>query len=722
MVQTHIIGLPIIGKKRELKSLLENYTNKSISWNFFYKKFKDFLRKNISLQEKNLDFINIGSFTYPDILTSTLLLLNLIKSDYLEKNIINSIINITKGSKYLKPFKMVKWFGTNFHYFIPVLEENINKINKINDFFIKTDLRFAKKKIKKKITVLGPFSIKYILIKNNIKFCTKRIVEKFKILLRKYKNKIDLFQFEEPFFKDGLSDYYIKIYRKIYKNFSKKEKIIFTNYFSRIKDNIKYINTYGIHLDLVENKYKINFIKKITSRFKKVSLGVINGRSVWVCSFINILKIINKLSSNLLISSNCSFLHIPYDVSLEDKKKFRNFFSFFVQKIEELNLIKNKINRGKGEFYKNFAVNKEIKKRKKRISNVKIRKCKKKKFVNLFEIGLKKFPITTIGSFSQTTAIRKIRENFRKKKINFRKYFNIIKKEILNVVKIQKKTGVNVLTNGEIERNDMVQFFCERINGFLITKHGWVQSYCTRCVRPPIINDDINNGKIEIYKWLKFIKLKKIFLKAIFTGPITIFKWSFNMENLSPVKVIFKISKIIRNKISSIIKKKIRVVQIDEPAIREFIDSGKNKKTQREIIVDSFNYICSVLKNKKIQVHTHICYSELNYNDILMFKKMSIDVITIESSSNLDKNISLIKKHKLYKSLEIGLGIYNVHSKLIPSGKKIFKNILKICKSININRIWINPDCGLKTRKKNEIILLLKKMSVAVKKIKKTTC
>ncbi|UOQ37991.1 cobalamin-independent homocysteine transmethylase [Candidatus Vidania fulgoroideae] len=723
MVQTHLIGLPVIGKKRELKFLLESYINKSIVRKVFLKKFLNFLRNFVLFQEREMDIINIGSFTYPDIFTSTLLLLNLIDSRYIGKNVVDSIIKITRGSKDLKPFKMVKWFGTNFHYFIPYSINNNKDKKKINDFFIKTDLNFSKNNVKKKILVLGPFSLIYILTKNKLFFSTKKIINKFRFLLEKYKKKVNFFQFEEPFFKDGLNSKYIKLYKKIYKNFSKNDKIIFTNYFSCIKKNIKHIKTYGIHLDLVENKYKKSFLKKKVSYFKIVSLGVLNGRNIWACNFLKILEIFNFTSRNLLISSNCSFLHIPYDINLEKKSYINIFFSFFLQKVKELKLIKRKINDGRGNFKKNFYIHKLIKKIRKKIVSFKIKKYKKKKFVSLRKLGLSKFPITTIGSFSQTKKIRIIRNKFYKKEICYETYRKIIKKESLKLIKMQRKLGVDVLTNGELERNDMVQFFCEKIDGFLITSNGWVQSYCTRCTKPPIIYNNISKDKIEIYRWIKFINLKnKGILKAIFTGPITIFKWSFNIENLPPKNIIFRISKILRKKIIFVAKKKIKIIQIDEPAIREFIDSEKNKKKQRKIIVSSFNYMCNPLRNKNVQVHTHICYSELTKNDIKMFKKMSIDVITIESSSNIKKNVLLIKKYGLCKSLEVGLGIYNVHSKLRPSTKKIFNNILKIKKKIGYKRIWVNPDCGLKTRKEEEIVFLLKKISTAVKRIKKKIC
>ncbi|UOQ27848.1 cobalamin-independent homocysteine transmethylase [Candidatus Vidania fulgoroideae] len=723
MVQTHLIGLPVIGKKRELKFLLESYINKSIVKKVFFKKFKNFLRDVVLFQEKEMDIINIGSFTYPDIFTSTLLLLNLIDSHYIGENIVDSIIKITRGSKDLKPFKMVKWFGTNFHYFIPYSINNSKDKNKINDFFIKTDLDFSKSSTKKKISVLGPFSIIYILTKNKLFFSTKRIIRKFRILLKKYKKKVNFFQFEEPFFKDSLNSKYIKLYKNIYKNFSKKDKIIFTNYFSCIKKNIKHVKTYGIHLDLVENKYNKSFLKKKVSYFKIVSLGILNGRNIWICNFLKILKVLSFASRNLLISSNCSFLHIPYDINLEKRSSINIFFSFFLQKIKELKLIKKKINNGKGNFKKNFSIHKTIKKIREKISGFKIKKYKKKDFVSLYKLGLHKFPITTIGSFSQTKKIRTIRNKFYKQKICYKTYRKIIKMESLKLVKMQKKLGIDVLTNGELERNDMVQFFCEKIKGFLITNNGWVQSYCTRCTKPPIIYNNISKNKIEIYRWVSFINLKnKGILKVILTGPITMFKWSFNIEGLPPKNVIFRISKILRKKIIFIAKKRIKIIQIDEPAIREFIDSEKNKKKQRRIIVNSFNYMCGPLKNKNIQVHTHICYSELTKNDIKMFKKMSIDVITIESSSNIRKNVLLIRKYGLCKSLEVGLGIYNVHSKLKPSSKKIFNNILKIKKKINSKRIWINPDCGLKTRKEEEIVFLLKRMSAAVKKLKKKIC
>ncbi|MGX7583050.1 5-methyltetrahydropteroyltriglutamate--homocysteine S-methyltransferase [Candidatus Vidania fulgoroideorum] len=722
MFQTHIIGMPIIGRNREIKFLLENYINKKVNYSFLKKEIFVFIKKNIIFQKKNFDLITLGSFIYPDVVSSTLLLLDFLDSDYLNgNNIFDYIKNITRGNNNLKPFKMVKWFGTNFHYFIPKIEKKKKK--KLFDFFIKKELKFVKKTKKKtKIIILGPFSLKYILKENSLKLKTGYIINKYKYFIRKYKDKINFFQFEEPFFSDNLNKKLLIVFKKIYKNFE-NEKIIFTNYFSKIKKNIKHIKTYGIHIDLISNKYKKKFVKKVLSLFKKVSLGIINGNNVWICNFNEIILLLKNIKKPILLSSNCSFIHVPYDIKLE-KKNFSNFdinfFSFFLQKVKELSLLRdilNKKRKHKKTLYLNKKLNKTLLKKKKE-KKTKCKKGVKKKFISFRKIGLSSLPITTIGSFSQTFEIRSMRKKFLNKKICKDKYFKFIKKNILEIINIQKKNNVNVLSNGEFERSDMAQFFCENIKGFLISKNGWVQSYCTRCVKPPIILNKIKKKKIEIYKWIKFIKLKKPFLiKAIITGPVTLFKWSFNLENLNPKYIIFSIAKILKKEIDLICKKNIKIIQIDEPAIKEFINSGFDEKKKREIIINSFNYMCSSII-KDIQIHTHICYSKLSNRDIKMFKKMSIDVITIESSSNIKNNIKLIKKYKFLKKTEVGLGIYNVHSSNLPKFKKIYSNIKYICSKIGFKRTWVNPDCGLKTRNKKEILLLLEKMNKAVKKIK----
>lgn len=716
MIKTHLIGLPIIGKKRELKFNLEKYINKNINEEKFMCFLKKFLKKNIFFQKKNVDIVSLGSFTYPDILISTLLLLNIINSKYLYKNsFLKSLINITRGNNNLKPFNMVKWFGTNFHYFIPKINKKYN--NKIFDFIIKEDFKLPIKK-KKKIVILGPFSIKYIFLKNNIKYSYKKIVKKIRILIKKYKKNVSFFQFEEPFFSDSLNKKHILIYKKIYSYF-KKEKIMFVNYFSSIKKNIKYIKTYGLHIDLVSNKYSLNFIKKkIFKKFKKISLGIIDGKNILISNIRKILKFLKSIkNNNFLISTSCSLIHVPFDIKLEKKSSKLSFFSFFIQKVNELNIIKKTLNKNYifyNKIKKNIKLNKKILKIKNEFNSLNIKKYKKKKFISLRKIGLNFFPTTTIGSFSQTRKIRKIRNMYFNKKISYKKYFNKLKKEIIKIIKIQEINKIDVLTNGEFERNDMVHFFSENIKGFYTTKFGWVQSYCTRCVKPPIIFKKINKEKIKIYRWIKFIKIKKPhIIKAIITGPITIFKWSFNALNIKSKNIVFQISKILKNKITSLSKKKnINIIQIDEPAMKEFIssDNKKNEFNNRKIIIDSFNFMCSNLKKNDLQIHTHICYSELSLYDIKMFKKMSIDVITIESSSKITKNSLLIKRYNMCKKMEVGLGICNVHSNKIPSVKKMLNKISKICSFINFKRIWINPDCGMKTRKKKEVRKILLKI------------
>ncbi|MGX7589424.1 5-methyltetrahydropteroyltriglutamate--homocysteine S-methyltransferase [Candidatus Vidania fulgoroideorum] len=725
MIKTHIIGLPIIGKKRELKFALESYIRKEISLKKLKKINNNIINENIFIQNKYNDVITLGFHFFVDKMIYTMINLGIIPLRFknFKKIGIKEIIKLYKGYKKKHSLKMLKWFNTNYHYFVPEIDKNIKKNYKCN-LLIEELLNYNLKK-KLKLSIIGPITFCELSnFKINKKKTLKIIFNRYIELLKKInkKIKINYIQIEEPILNKKNYNLLINLYEKnlfYLFNFIKKNKIkiFFVYYFNNLsKKIINFVNKFKFnvfHFNYNNCLGKIKYIKKNI----KISLGIIDGDNIWKANykylFDKIKKIIKKRKISYL-SSTCSFLHIPYD-KIKEKKKIYKFISFSIQKIFELFYIKKNINLKK-KIIKSPKFS-SIKKIKNFLKIKKISNFKRKK-ITMSEVNIKKkLPYTTIGSFPQTKKLRIKRNLYLKKKIKFKIYKKYIKKYINYNFKIQKKIGLDCFVNGEPERSDMVDFFFKNYSGCYITKNGWVQSYGTRCVKPPIIYGNIKRKRSNINEW--YYKRKKTqIIKGIVTGPITMFKWSFVRKDIKISNFIYKIANVISKEIKDLMNLNYNIIQIDEPALKEFLQKYKKKKYIKTIIY-SFNFSCKYIYKKNIQIHTHICYSNIKKCDFKYINKMFVDVVSIESSKNLKKILKVIKNKKLLKKIEIGIGIYDVHSKTIPTINYFYKKIRYIIKNIGYKKIWINPDCGLKTRNYKEIINVLFNIKKAIIKIRK---
>ncbi|MGX7582763.1 5-methyltetrahydropteroyltriglutamate--homocysteine S-methyltransferase [Candidatus Vidania fulgoroideorum] len=710
-VISHIIGMPNIGIKRELKIFAEKFFNNknSKNKNFFNKCIKKININNIYYQRK-LDYLTIGNLKLFDPVLHTMCCLSIIpkRFRYFKKIDIKEIEIFMKGEKGKKPLKMLKFFNNNFHYFVPEIDENFSNKKRIKYKYKFLDKIKNKKKLKYSILGINTF-IKLcdfrIKKKNSIKNIIKIYYKYIKNIYKKYKLKY--IQLEEYIL--NFSKKIIKFYKKLFKKKIKiflvilKKKIIYKN----IKKILKFVSV--VHIDVYE-QFDIKLIKKISKK-KKISLGIINGYNIWVNNYLKSIKKICYLKKNLFISTNCSLIHVPFTTKREIGMP--KYISFALEKIKEILEIKKiflNFKKNYKIFLFNFLINKKLNKNKFNFNRIKFIKNKRKR-VTKEEIGIKKISDTTIGSFPQTKNLRKIRKNYENKKINFKIY----KKKILNYIKknikIQKKYKVKIFVNGEPERSDMVEFFCKNYKGFYITKNGWVQSYSTRCVKPPILYKKPIRIKSSVKNWYKNIKN----LKGIVTGPNTISKWSFIRENVNYKNIIYCLSDIVSKEIKDLFDIGIKIIQIDEPALIEILYNKKNKKKYYEIFINSFNNSCKYIYNKKVQIHSHICYSNIKKKDLKIFKKMYIDVLSIESSKKFYETINFIKKNKVTKYFEVGPGLYDVHSKNKPNYYDIKKKVLYMFRKLGIKNVWLNPDCGLKTRKYSEV----KKYLKLIRKIKK---
>ncbi|QCI18603.1 5-methyltetrahydropteroyltriglutamate--homocysteine S-methyltransferase [Buchnera aphidicola] len=749
IISNHILGFPRIGVNRELKRGQESYWSGKIKKSDLFSIGKKLRENNWKKQNDiGIQYISVGDFAWYDHVLSTSMMLGNIPERHLDPNCsidLDCLFRIAKGAyPDIAASEMTKWFNTNYHYIVP--EFNKNRILKFswNQLLEETDEALALG-YQVKPVILGPITYLW-LGKVRGKYFDRldlldSILPIYKHVLNELsKRNISFVQIDEPALVLELPEKWKQAYFHAYKYLHGKTKILLTTYFDSIDHNIEFIRNlpiHGIHIDLIFGKYNLfEFNQKIPKEWM-LSLGVINGRNIWKSDLLKWFKIISKIikfRQNLLISSSCSLLHSPIDLDMEKNldPEIKKWFSFAVQKCFELKLLlealknnnTNLIQQWCDPIYKrNFSekVHKfDVEKRVSKILNTNFSRTsnynvRSKEQKSKFKLPI--LPTTTIGSFPQTIEIRKLRKDYKDNLINIEKYQSGIKKNIKEVIKIQEELDIDVLVHGEAERNDMVEYFGEHLDGFVFTDNGWVQSYGSRCVKPPIIIGDISRPKSITIEWLKYAQsLTKKPVKGMLTGPVTILFWSFPREDISLEMISKQIALALHDEVLDLEKEGIEIIQIDEPALREGLPLKKSLwKKYLTWAVDAFRLTCFDVKNTT-QIHTHMCYCE--FNDIMYsISSLDADVITIETARS---DMELLESFKEFKyPNEVGPGVYDIHSSNIPNIQSIIALLTKAMKYIPLDRIWINPDCGLKTRNWNETVASLKNMVEAAKKIRR---
>ncbi|XOD39009.1 MAG: hypothetical protein ACAF48_00130 [Candidatus Carsonella ruddii] len=678
MIKSYCINSPNIGKYRELKKITEKY------WKF---ENNDNLKKLIMISKKikfekifnqinnNYLYIISGDFSLYDYVLDISCFINSFDN--------NSVINIKKyfsfarGTTLTLPCKMTKFFNNNYHYIIPYC---LNNLKLLNNFFLNDLNNIIKIGVIPTPIILGPIS--YLFLCNNKKFSFKKLFEIYILIINKIKKKgITEIFFDEPILCCKINSNWKKIFILFYKNIKKITEIIILSSFNFNINNFDFLKNIKCELN-INIKLNINNYNLLKTN-QNNCLNIINND----LNKTNILLLFNFLKNEKKISITSNLKYIPYNLYIE---KFKNkiFLSFFFQKVNELKLIKQILNKNLNSYNLLYLINFKIYNKKIIIKN-KFDKILKK--VNKFNKNL--LINNTIGSFPQNKEIKISRKQNNFFLLNEKEYENILKENIYLCFLKQINLKHKILVNGEFERTDMVEYFAKNIKGIDVTKNGWIQSYGTRYVKPPIILNIENSINIT-NKWYNFSKKitnKKI--KIIVSGPITILKWSFFNNNKIKFFFCFKLSEIIGLELLKMQKNGFKIFQIDEPTIKECLNINKEKwKTEINNFLFCFNN-CTKFIKKNNEIHSHVCYSI--FDDIINFiEKMNIDVLSIESTREKMENLKIFKKTKL----NLGAGIYDVHSPIIPYKKQIKQNIVLFINKINFLKIFINPDCGLKTR------------------------
>lgn len=753
-MKTSVIGFPRIGTLRELKFASEKYFRKEISEEQLKETAKELRKTHWNMQKNSgIDFISSNDFSFYDTVLDTAVLLNIIPKRYKELDLseIDTYFAMARGYQGehgdVKALAMKKWFNTNYHYIVPETEDD-TKIKLSGDKLWNEYAEAYELGIETKPMLTGAYTMlklcRYTGNKSEKDYVCDIIAAYKELLQTCGKKQIAWVQFDEPALVLDMDDSDKALFHQIYDELLAVDtdtKVLLQTYFGDIRDIYEEVIKMpfaGIGLDFIEGKQTCDLVSKYGFPKDKVLFaGVVNGKNIWKNHYDKTLKVLSGLRErgvDTVISTSCSLLHVPYTLGNEEKlsKEYTAYFSFAKEKLVELSEL------GKLADSKNYAeyeifkknhklfsgsrdcTNKDVRNRLSKVSEsdyVRLPKRSERQNIQKEEFKLPKFPTTTIGSFPQTKDVKANRSAFKRGEKTEQEYVDFNKKKIAECVKWQEEIGIDVLVHGEYERNDMVEYFGESLGGFLFTQKAWVQSYGTRCVKPPIIWGDVHRNKPITVEWSVYAQsLTKKIMKGMLTGPVTILNWSFQREDISIKDSISQIALAIRDEVLDLEANGIKVIQIDEAALREKLPLRKTDwyKEYLDFAIPAFRLTHSGVK-PETQIHTHMCYSE--FTDIIpAIDDMDADVITFEASRSDLLILDSLRENNF--ETEVGPGVYDIHSPRVPSVEEI-TNVLKIMLTkIDSDKLWVNPDCGLKTRGMKESDASLRNMVAAAKKIR----
>lgn len=722
-MEKYAYGFPRLGKGREYKKIIEDFWSDKISEDELWQGLDKLENERLITYKKYVDKFPIGETTLYDKMLDMALLLGL----YRCRNI-KEYFSFCRGKKALE---MTKWFNTNYHYLVPEIKKLPNKFksrviwNRLN--------KFRDGNSEGVPSIIGPFTF----LKLAKGYEPAEFAEYLLKLGKLYKELIkncDEIQIDEPAFVLELTKEEIDLIKKVYAELAeaKTDIYLFTYYDSvDFLPELYQLPVKAIGLDFVHGRENLMNIEKIGFPEDKILIaGLVDGRNVWrtdIFKAVEILKKLSKYAKNLMISNAGPLYHLPVTVGGEELNKILlNKLAFATERLYELDLIV-KAYEGQPEEARewvkdintSFGVNKSVRERVNRLKNedfIKSLVYQERAKIQEKVLNLPLFPTTTIGSFPQTEEVRKTRADFRAGRISQEEYEAFLKKEISALIKVQDEFGLDVLVHGEFERTDMVEFFAEKLIGMATTKKGWIISYGNRVYRPPIIYGDIFRPQPMTIKEIAFAQgLTKKPVKGMLTGPVTMIGWSFVREDIQIFEVAYQIALCLQDEIKDYEASGIKIVQIDEPAFREKAPLKKRNQNQYFTwAVKSFRL--ATQSKPETQIHTHMCYSELGE----IFEKimeMDFDVISLEAARSKGDIIKVFKKMNFDR--QIGLGVWDIHSPIVPKIKDMREIIKKIIQVIPKEQIWVNPDCGLKTRGWEETITGLKNLVKVAKKIRK---
>ncbi|MBI9016276.1 MAG: 5-methyltetrahydropteroyltriglutamate--homocysteine S-methyltransferase [Phycisphaerae bacterium] len=756
MTKCSILGFPRIGASRELKKTVEAYWKKLISDDELADACRHLRNRHWHLQQDaGIDHIPSNDFSMYDQVLDTIAMVGAVPERY---NFQDETVDyatyfaMARGNDNAHAMEMTKWFDTNYHYIVPEFESGQQfklSTTKIFDEF--TEAKSLG--IMTRPVLLGPISFLMLGKTKDESIEPVDLIEKILPVYKEVLEKLALLgaqwvQIDEPILALDLSDKVIEAFSVAYKDIlamQQRPKICLATYFGSIEDKLPWLTRLSfemIHLDLVRGPAQLDWIINNWPESMAVSMGLINGRNIWAADLNDCLGKINTVieklgSDNVIISSSCSLLHCPVDLDFEDKldPTIKARLSFARQKLSEIKLLADAAADDCTETIQaQLDANQQMHNRNrdnKTVNNPEVADRLKNLYPEMFDrkqpfidrkviqkrfLNLPILPTTTIGSFPQTSDIRKVRAGFKNGSVSQDNYRLAMQDEIQKVITFQEAVDLDVLVHGEPERNDMVEYFAQFLQGFTFTANGWVQSYGSRCVKPPVIFGDVSRPKPMTVQWAKYAQsLTDKYVKGMLTGPVTMLQWSFVREDKPRSETAFQIALAIRDEVHDLQEAGIKIIQIDEPALREGVPLRKADWQQYfDWAIKSFRLSASAVDDQT-QIHTHMCYSD--FNDIIAhIADLDADVISIEASRSDIELLDVFAEFD-YPN-EIGPGVYDIHSPRIPPVQEIYDRIAAMLKVLKPDQLWINPDCGLKTRDWPETEAALANMVLAAKSIR----
>lgn len=753
-MSTSVIGYPRIGSLRELKFALEAYFKGEKTEDEIKALAKELRKEHLTTQKNaGIEFISSNDFSFYDNTLDQAVLLNIVPKRYreLELSELEKYFAIARGYQgkkgNVKALAMKKWFNTNYHYIVPEFEDD-TKIELVGTKPFDEYTEAKQLGIETKPVLIGPFTLLKLIRftgKKGILDVKADFIKVYTEILKKFINLgTQWVQFDEPYLVHDLTANDLRLFQDLYSailNKKEKTKILLQTYFGDVRDIytvLQTLNFDGIGLDFVEGRKTLTLVKEHGfSPVKKLFAGVVNGKNIWKNNYKKTLSILNSLKEKeiqTVVSTSCSLLHVPYTVENETKleDKYKKHFAFAKEKLTELKEIDEIFSsanyKNNAKYQQNVVLFNEDRNAFNAAVDARVKAITPKDFVRQPEFAQREkiqkdefklplFPTTTIGSFPQTAEVRANRKAFRTGEISKEQYIEFNKKKIAECIALQEDLGLDVLVHGEFERNDMVEYFGQHLEGYLFTEKAWVQSYGTRCVKPPVIWGDISRVHPITVDWSVYAQsITDKPLKGMLTGPVTILNWSFPREDIPIKQSVLQLALALRDEVLDLEKRGIKIIQIDEAALREKLPLRKSDwySEYLDFAIPSFRLVHSGVK-ATTQIHTHMCYSE--FTDIIpAIDDMDADVISFEASRSDLLILDSLKKNNF--KTEVGPGVYDIHSPRIPSKEEIKVVLEKILKKVAPEKLWVNPDCGLKTRQDKEVKPSLKNLVDAAKELR----
>jgi 5-methyltetrahydropteroyltriglutamate--homocysteine methyltransferase len=748
------LGFPRIGKQRELKRALESHWSGKSSADALLATAKELRAEHWRLQHAaGIEHVPSNDFALYDQVLDALQLLGAAPPRYtaLEANPLRAYFAMARGFQAdgvdVPAMEMTKWFDTNYHYIVPELFPGMS-FARGSDKPI-ADLREAAALgIRTRPVLVGPVSFLLLGKMHGASPVTllDRILPVYEELLAALgREGAAWVQLDEPCLVTDLDEPAKAAFRSAYERISKvagAPRTLLTTYFGALGDNLELATSLpvsGLHVDLVRGREQLDAVCKALPKDRVLSAGVVDGRNIWRADLDDALGVLKKITDirgieKLFVGPSCSLLHCPVDRSTETglDPELSSWLAFATDKLEEISALAKAIDGNVlGDVFEKSRAAKASRAASRRVHNRAVTTRLEAVTPEMARrtsayparreqqkaLGLPLLPTTTIGSFPQTSDVRAARAEHKAKKRDDASYEKFLREETERAIRRQESLGIDVLVHGEFERNDMVEYFGEQLAGFAFTKNGWVQSYGSRCVKPPIIYGDVSRPTPMTVEWSRYAQsLTKLPMKGMLTGPVTILQWSFVRIDQPRSQTCRQIALAIRDEVADLEAAGLRVIQIDEPAIREGLPLRRaDWKAYLDWAVESFRLASSPVRDDT-QIHTHMCYSE--FNDIIAaVGAMDADVVSIETSRS---RMELLQAFATYRyPNEVGPGVYDIHSPRVPTVEEISELLTRAARVVPIDRLWVNPDCGLKTRGWTEVEAALRNMVEGARRARK---